>query len=145
MSKARAGLGVKMLFGETPVAELSSVGGIAVTAETIDVSNHDTEGETREFITSFKDAGEFTVEGNFVGGDAGQKAVLDALWASEITDVTITFPKSGTETEGAKWACKCLVTSCTPVGDATIDAQLTFSATFKVCGKPTFTGPAAGE
>ena len=51
-SKARAGLGVKMTFGETPVAELSSVGGIAITTETIDVSNHDTEGGYRELITS---------------------------------------------------------------------------------------------
>lgn len=140
-SKARAGLGVKMMLDETAVAELSSVGGIAVTTETIDVSNHDTEGGFREFITSLKDAGEFTVEGNYVGGDAGQQAIYTAAANNSIVDVTITFPKTGTETAGAKWACKCLVTSCTPVGDATIDSQLTFSATMKISGKPTFTPP----
>lgn len=140
-SKARAGLGVKMMLDETAVAELSSVGGIAVTTETIDVSNHDTEGGFREFITSLKDAGEFTVEGNYVGGDAGQQAIYTAAANNSIVDVTITFPKTGTETAGAKWSCKCLVTSCTPVGDATIDSQLTFSATMKISGKPTFTPP----
>lgn len=144
MSKARAGIGVKMMFGETPVAELSSVGGIAVTTETIDVSNHDTQGGYREFVTSLKDAGEFTVEGNFVGGDAGQKAVYDAAQSSGLTNVTITFPQAEGETSGAKWECMCLVTSCTPVGDATVDAQLTFTATLKVSGKPSFSAPVKG-
>lgn len=139
MSKARAGLGVKMSFGQTPVAELTSVGGIAIVTETIDVSNHDTEGGYREFVPSLKDAGEFTVEGNFVGADAGQQAVYQAAQSGEVTPVTITFPKCGAEISGAKWQCDCLVTSCTPVGDATVDAQLTFTATLKVSGRPTFT------
>lgn len=143
-SKARAGLGVKMTFGDTPVAELSSVGGIAITTETIDVSNHDTEGGYREFITSLKDGGEFTVEGNFVGGDEGQMAIYNAAQNNTLEDVEITFPTSGTETTGAKWQCTCLVTSCTPVGDATIDSQLTFSATLKISGKPIFTAPVTG-
>lgn len=141
MSKARAGLGVKMNFGDTPVAELSSVGGITVTTETIDVSNHDTQGGYREFVTSLKDAGEFTVEGNYVGGDAGQQAVYEAAQSGALTDVTITFPQAADETAGAKWECSCLVTSCAPVADATIDAQLTFTATLKVSGKPVFTAP----
>ena len=47
-------------------------------------------------------------------------------------------PQAG-ETAGAKWACNCMISSFRAVGDATIDSQLTFAATLKISGKPTFT------
>ena len=138
-SKARAGLGVKVSINEKAVAELSSVGGIEPSTETIDVSNHDTEGGFREFISSISDAGDFTIEGNFVAGDEGQATVREAFFAKSIVPVTIEFPKAASETAGAKWACNCMISSFRAVGDATIDSQLTFAATLKISGKPTFT------
>lgn len=138
-SKARAGLGVKLKVNNQLVGELSSVGGIEPSTETIDVSNHDTEGGFREFIPSISDGGDFTVEGNFVGGDAGQIAIRTAFFAKSTVPVEITFPLATGETTPAKWEANCMVSSFRQVGDATIDSQLTFAATFKISGKPEFT------
>jgi hypothetical protein len=140
MSEARAGLGVNLVIDEVHVAELSSVGGINPTRETIDVSNHDTDNDGyREFLGSIKDAGEFDVEGNYVNADPGQAKVLACFESGKVVPVEISFPMLTGESTMPKWECDCIVTSVTRVGDATIDAQLTFAATFKISGKPTFT------
>jgi len=66
--KIRA-LGTKFNIGKgptpapVPVGNLSSIGGLELSADTIDVTTLDSTGGYREFIAGFKDAGEVALEG----------------------------------------------------------------------------------
>ena len=64
---AERALGTKLLIGETTpveVAGLTSIGGLELSADTIDVTTLASDGY-REFIGSLKDGGEVSLEGYF--------------------------------------------------------------------------------
>jgi len=132
-SQAIAGFGTT--FGYTSpsvlVGELSSIGGIKMKAETIDVTNHNSLNGYKEFIASLKEAGDFPIEGNFIGNDAGQVAIMASFGTSAVEDFTVTFPDSAT------WEFSGIVTGL-DFGKADIKGQLTFGATIKISGAPVF-------
>ena len=74
-------LGTKLQIGTTnkmDVARLSSIGGLELSADTIDVTTLESDGGYREFIAGFKDAGEVALEGYFVPTTGkGQKELYD--------------------------------------------------------------------
>nr|WP_312578222.1 phage tail tube protein [Sedimentibacter sp.] len=129
-------LGTKISKGTTTPVEiggLTNIGGIEITADTIDVTTLDSDGGYKEFIGGFKDAGEVTLEGFFEPDTAeGQVAMQDALDGGLADDYKITFPT----TPAAEWAFKGVVTGF-KVGDAEVDGTIAFGATIKVSGKPT--------
>ena len=125
----------KLLIGDTTpveVAGLTSIAGLELTADTIDVTTLSSTGGYREFITGFKDAGEVSVEG-YLELDNGQQQ-LHTLFESGATETfTIEFPN------GAKWEFDGVVTGFST--SASLEDPLAFSATIKVSGKPTLTIP----
>ena len=74
MSDAFSGVGTTFSRGDsisssdpafTAIAEINSIDGPNKTRDTIDVTSLDSTGGYREFIPSFRDAGEVTLEMNF--------------------------------------------------------------------------------
>lgn len=125
----------KLLIGDTTpveVAGLTSITGLELTADTIDVTTLSSTGGYREFITGFKDAGEVSVEG-YLELDNGQQQ-LHTLFESGTTEkFIIEFPN------GAKWEFDGVVTGFST--SASLEDPLAFSATIKVSGQPTLTIP----
>lgn len=116
--------------GETPIAELTKIGSPNLKVDTIDTTNHQSEGGFKEFIGGLIEAGSVPVEGNFISSDAGQMGLLDDLLSKTIQDFSIKFPN------GAAWTFKALVEEFS-TGEADVNGQLTFKASLKVSGRPT--------
>lgn len=134
MAKVRSvGTTFKMgaVTATTAIGGLTSIGGIEVSADTVDVTALDSEGGYREFIAGFKDAGDVSLEGYLDDDDAGQAAAYAALESGEVQTCEIAFPN------GSKWAFKGIITGFST--GAELEDAVSFSTTVKVSGKPTFT------
>lgn len=135
MSKATRALGTKLSKGQSDIGGLTSIGGIEITADTIDVTTLASDGGYREFIGSFKDGGEVPIEGFFDPDESsGQVEIQTSLDSGLAEDYKITFPT----TPKAEWAFKGVVTGF-KVGDVDVDGTINFGATIKVSGKPVLT------
>ena len=135
---ATKGMGTKFNIGtedsKKTVAELTEIGGMELSADTIEVTTLDSSDGYREFIQGLKDAGEVSLSGYFnptVG--KGQKEVYELFESGELTSFEIEFPPS----LGAKWAFKGVVTAIST--SAPMEDNIPFEASIKVSGKPTLT------
>lgn len=132
MSNAKGAFGTTFTRAGNAVAELTNISGISKTGETIDVSNHDSPSQFREFIGAMKDGGEVALEGNLIISDAnGQVGLNSDLDAGTVQTFAITFPAA----VGAAWNFTGIVTKFETT--APFDGKLGFSASIKVSGKPT--------
>lgn len=138
--KATRALGTVLKKGNQKIGGLTSIGGIEITADTIDVTTLDSDGGYRESIGAFKDAGEVSLEGFFRPDDAGQLAMQDSLDEGQPEEYTIEFPT----TPVATWTFKGVVTTF-KVGDAEVDGTVSFGATIKISGKPVLTVDGSGS
>lgn len=129
--KATRALGTVLKKGTQKIGGLTSIGGIEIAADTMDVTTLDSDGGYREFIGSFKDGGEIPIEGYFRPEDAGQIAMQISLDEGQPEEYTIEFPT----TPKATWEFQGVVTGF-KVGDVDVDGTITFGATIKVSGKP---------
>lgn len=131
---AKRALGTKLKIGKSvpvTVAGLTSIGGLELSADTIDVTTLDSDGGYREFIAGFKDAGEVALEGYLAPEEGKGQIDLYALFESgETEDFVIEFPVG----VGAKWEFKGIVTGFSTGAD--LEDPLSFSGTIKVSGKP---------
>jgi predicted secreted protein len=131
---AQRALGTILQIGTgTPVtvAGLTSIGGLELSADTIDVTTLDSDGGYREFIAGFKDAGEVSLEG-YLKLDEGQQALYTLFESGDVEDFTIQFPDNF-----GKWEFKGVVTGFSTSAD--LEDPLSFSATIQVSGKPQLT------
>lgn len=126
-----AGKGTTFSFGSTEVGSLTSIGGVSVSADTIDVSTLDNEGGYKEFVAGFKDGGEVSLSGYFDYSDAGQKALYAAFESGATTECIITFPTA----MAAKWTFNGVVTAIET--GVELENAISFDCTIKVSGKPT--------
>lgn len=115
----------------TAIGGLTSIGGIEISADTVDVTALDSEGGYREFLPGFKDAGDISLEGYLDDEDLGQEASYQALESGAVQKCEIAFPN------GSKWVFDGIVTGFST--SASLEDAVSFSATVKVSGKPTFT------
>ena len=113
------------------IGGLTSIGGIEITTDTADVTTLDSNGGYREFIGTFKDAGEVAIEGFFDHTSEGQLAMQDSMDAGTAEDYVITFPTTPVTT----WKFKGVVTGF-KVGEAELDGMIAFGSTIKVSGRP---------
>lgn len=124
-TKFKATIGVAL----TDIANLTSIGGLDLSADDIDVTEHDSADDYREFIQGMKDGGAVSLEGNFVSVTELQK--LKTLFDSgDVVAMEIVFP----DTLG-KWAFNGYVNALST--DEPMDDKIGFSASVKVTGKPT--------
>ena len=100
--------GTKLTIGGKTVAHLTKIGSPSVKWDTTESTALDTEGNFKEFLTTFAEGGEVSVTGNFDISDEGQKAMIEAMAAgTDNLEFTIVFPKK----IGAEWAFKASVNS----------------------------------
>ncbi|MEH7391772.1 phage tail tube protein [Bacillus sp. JJ1474] len=136
---ATRGLGTVLKMATKKVAGLTQIGGLDLSADTIDVTTLDSEGGYKEFIGGFKDAGEVSLSGFFdLSTDSGQKDLYDAFESGNTSDFSIEFPQG----INAKWTFKGVVTGFKT--DTGTDDPVSFEATIKVSGKPTLDMISAG-
>lgn len=131
---AVASMGTKIKIGSSGyIAELTDIGGLDVSADTIETTTLDSNG-WRSFIGGVKDAGEVSLSGYFNPDDTdGQAALWTALQAGTVLSFTIEFPTA----LGASWGFSGVVTKFTT--SSAMEDSITFETTIKVSGVPTLT------
>lgn len=130
MPTAAMGTTIKKETG-TAYAGLTSIGGLDLSADTIDVTTLDSGLGYRKFISSFKDAGEVSLSGFFEY--TSHQAIFADFQANTVAAYTITFPN------GATWGFSGVVTGFTT--GFNLEDLISFDATIKVSGAPTLTAP----
>jgi predicted secreted protein len=123
-------LGTKLKKGVTAIAGLTSIGGLDLSADTIETTTLDSDGY-RTFIQGLKDAGEVPVSGYF--DPLQHEGLLDDYESGEVVAYSIEFPAA----LGAKWEFNAIVTAYST--GAELEDLISFEATLKVSGKPTLT------
>ncbi len=128
---AQKALGTKFVVGTYSVAELNSIGGLDISADTIEVTTFDDVDGYRKYIQGLKDAGEVALAGYFKPGDInGQKALQTALDNGTLLSTAIQFPTA----LSCSWAFSSIVTGFST--GAELEEAVSFEATLKVSGKP---------
>ncbi|KRE33427.1 phage tail tube protein [Paenibacillus sp. Soil724D2] len=122
----------------TAVAFLNSIDGLSIKANTMDTTALDATGGFKTFISGFKEVDDVSL-GGFYSSKDHDTFVTDLLAGTSAT-YEIVFPLAGGATTGAKWAFTAIVTGFKH--KASVDNVVSFDATLKVVGAPTFT-PAA--
>ena len=121
--------GATLTLGSDLIAELTSITGPSMAVDAIDVTSHDSADKYREFVAGLKDAGEISVEGNLITAVQGNLLVANITSGAEVA-VIINFGPA----DPATFTCQGFVTAFEP--DSPHDDKLSFSATFKIMGKP---------
>lgn len=143
MSKSNS-VGTKLNIGTgggaKTVGGLTSIGGIEISAETIDVTDLANSTGYREKLPGFKEVSDINLSGFLDGADSGQAEMYTLLNSQAVTTFEIIFPTA----IGKKWTFDGYVagfTTSAEVGDA-----ITFEATIIVTGQAvlTDTGVSAG-
>ena len=129
MSKSNS-VGTMLCVDDQIVGGLTSISGIEVSAETIDVTDLGNTDGYRENLPGFKDGGEVTASGFLDGEDEGQAACYALLSTGEVADCEIVFP----DKIGKSWRFKAAVTKFST--SAALEDAVTFEITLAVSGKP---------
>jgi len=138
MTSGISAFGTTFNWDGADLAELTSIGGPSMKAETIDLSTHDSSDQFREFVAGMRDGGELTVEGNFISSDStGQIALVTDMQAGSSKTLIITGPTSAAFT----WTLTAICTAFEPTFP--YDGKLGFTASFKATGKPVLAVTAA--
>lgn len=124
-------MGTTLKKGTTTIANLTSIDGVSVSADTIETTALDTVGGYRTFVTSLKDAGEISISGHF--DYTSHNTLLTDFEGGTVTTYTIAFP------DGTTWGFSAVVTAFGT--SAELEDLIGFEATLKVSGKPTLTAP----
>jgi len=112
------------------IAQISSLSGPNMQAETIDVTTHDSPSAIREFVSGLIDAGEMTVGLVFDPNVVTQKAIFDDLVArTQAMGFGFFFPTLLAVT----WGFEGIVTGFGPI-EAQPDGAVTATCTIKLTG-----------
>ena len=129
---AGAAMGTALKIGASTVAELTSIGGLELSADTIETTALDSTDGYRTYIGGLKDGGEVALSGFFKGSDTnGQQALLANLNDGSVDTYSIVFPTA----IGYTWSFSGIVVGFST--GAEMEDAVTFEASIKVSGKPT--------
>jgi predicted secreted protein len=135
MSAAISAKGATLKVGATAVAEVKAVNGLNLKLDTVDVTSHASTGGWKEFITTLRDAGDVTLDINYVPTDVTQKnaagGLLYLLTQGAVQAFSIVWPNVAATT----WSFNGFVTAFQP--KAPHDNTLTATVTIKATGAPT--------
>jgi len=124
-------VGTSLTVNNKVIGALTSINGIEITADTIDVSSLDNSSGYREKLPGFKDAGEVTCSGFLDGSDQGQSELYTLLASGDVVACVITFPAK----IGKKWSFNAGVVGFKTSSD--VGGAITFDCTLVVSGQPT--------
>ena len=127
--------GTKLMLGSSfstgsgrLIGNLTGISGPSISVDTIDVSAHDSDDAYREFVAGLIDAGEISVEGNFVTATAANY-ILTELTNRNSTKATIMFPSK------VYWYSTGVIVTGFET-EAPFDGKIGFTASMKLSGKP---------
>lgn len=126
---AKRALGTTLAIGDTTVGGLTSISGVEISADTIDVTTLDSTGGYREFIGGFKDGGEVSADG-YLSDLGTEEATLAAMVGGDEEECVITF------SNGATWTFDGVLTGFSTSAD--LEDAIGFSLALKVSGPPVF-------
>lgn len=127
----RHAMGTRLRIGANFITGLTSISGLDLSADTIDVTTLESADNYREFIQGMRDGGEVSISGFFEPGDTlGQNQIFTLFNSGAVTAFSILFPS----TLGAEWTFNGIVTQATT--NAEMEEAATFEATIKVTGRP---------
>ena len=118
----------------TTVAQVMAFGGPGLTADTTDVTTHDSTGAFEEMVVTILRTGELTMSLVYDPADATHDASTGLLYRHENkvrTNFSLIFPDTGSTT----WAFNGDITAFGP--EMPHDGALTAPATVKISGQPT--------
>jgi hypothetical protein len=118
----------------TDIAQISSLSGPSLQADTIDVTTHDSVNATREFVSGLIDAGEFTVGLIFDPNVVTHTAMWNDLVARTSASFALHFPTL----LAMSWGFEGFVTGFGPI-EAQPDGAVTTTVTMKLSGAPNVT------
>jgi hypothetical protein len=118
----------------TDIAQISSLSGPNLQADTIDVTTHDSVNATREFVSGLIDAGEFTVGLIFDPNVVTHTAMWNDLVARTSASFALHFPTL----LAMSWGFEGYVTCFGPI-EAQPDGAVTTTVTMKLSGAPNVT------
>lgn len=121
----------------TQIANLTTIGEIGLESDEIDVTTLDSADDFKEYIGGAKDGGTIDLEGNIVTDD-GLTQLYTLANSREAKKFKVDYPTKPGETTPASWTITGYIASCKD-GEKTVDGLLTFSASIRVSGAPTFT------
>ena len=130
MSKSNA-IGTTLKVNNKTVDGLTSINGIEINADTIDVTALDNSTGYREKEPGFKEVGDLTCSGFLDGADEGQAECLTLLNSGSTVACEIAFPAK----IGKKWTFQASVVRFST--GAEVGNAVTFEATLAVTGQPT--------
>lgn len=120
--------------GTDKVATLTEIGGLEISADTVETTTLESTGNFRTFVQGLKDAGEVSLSGYFNPDDTvGQAALWGNLQDGSVDAYRIAFPAA----LGATWGFNAIVTGFTT--SAAMEDLISFEATLKITGVPTLT------
>lgn len=114
----------------TTVAEVKSIQGPGLSMETIDATHMESPNGYREWLPSFKDAGEVSFDCNFLPADTNQQGLVEDFEDRVLRNWKLVFPNTDTTT----WAFAAYVTGFSV--SAAIDDILMASVTLRISGGP---------
>jgi len=133
------GMGSKLKIGVDSIAELTSINGLELSADTVEKTVLDSPDNYREFIQGLRDGGEVSASGYFNPSDTnGQKALYDLFNNGNLQAFTILFPS----TLGAEFNFSGIVTGLST--GIEMEDGISFEVTLKVSGKPSLGITASG-
>lgn len=115
----------------TTVAEVKSISGPSLSMETIDATHMESPSGFREWLPSFKDGGEVSIDLNFLPSTAAQTGLTTDFKNRTKRNWKIFWPN----TAATKWSFSGYVTGFTP--SAAVGDILAASATIRVTGDVT--------
>lgn len=138
--KARLGKGFRLERSDgasppnwTPIAGLMDVDGPSMSADTIDVTTHDSQGKFREFIAGLRDGGEVTADILFDPDDPVQS--LSTGLARDLAEGVCREYRAAWPYPSTKfWQFSAIVTNFNP--NAPVADKQTVPLTLKVTGEP---------
>lgn len=127
MAKIRS-FGTAITVGGNAVGSLTEINNPGMEANIIDVTNHGSSDNSKEFLGGLKDGGEVSLSGFYDYSDAGQAYLRNNIGASAACVITYSNGNKASFTGIIKSAGE----------GAPLDEAVPFSATIKVSGKITY-------
>ena len=132
MTNAGHGFGTTLELAGNAIAELTSIGGVSIDLEAVDVTSHQSASAYREYIGGLLNVSSIPIEGNFYAGDTTGQVALKTLMDSRVTGAfVITLPAAFATT----WTFNALATNVT-IGSFPVDGKIPFSGSLQPTGKP---------
>lgn len=130
-----AAMGTIFNRGATAIAQVMNISGPNITADTEDVTSHDSTGGWEEHVVTVLRSGEITLELEFDPAAATHKYASGGLLYDLVSKTAQTFSLVFPDTASTTWSFSALVTGFEP--SAPHDGALTASVTLKITGAPT--------